>query len=291
VRERDARAEFMDHRMIKEGNALTVSEKNKKDWNDYAPKWAQLNHCEAVLRPVLESPEKAFHQTVWGLIQKACPFLEGKRVCVPSSGDNLAVFAFAQLGAQVTSCDIAENQLANAQKVARREGLEGAIEFICTDTMTLAGVPDNSFDLVYTSNGVHVWLNDLPAMYRNICRVLRPGGWNILYDIHPFLRPFDDDLKLIKPYDATGPFESEQTVNFHWRMQDILNALLDAGLRLRQIEELFDEKDYERPFWVSPAKALSGVRLSREEVDKGYDWRENPLMGLPQWLCALSRKE
>lgn len=73
-------------------------------------------------------------------------------------------------------------------------------------------------------------------------------------------------------------------------MQDILNALLDAGLRPRRIEELFAEKDYERPFWVGSAQALSGVRLSREEVDKGYDWRENPLMGLPQWLCILSQK-
>ena len=269
---------------------MTVSEKNKRDWNGYAEKWAALNHCEAVLRPVLENPPEAFHQIVWKLIQRACPVLAGRRVCVPSSGDNLAVFAFARLGAHVTSCDIAENQLANAQKIAKREGLESAIEFVCTDTMTLKGVPDDSFDLVYTSNGVHVWLNDLPAMYRNICRVLRPGGWDILYELHPFMRPFNDDLKLVKPYDATEPFEDEQTVNFHWRLQDILNAMLDAGLQLRRIEEPFDEKSYARPFWVSPTQALSGVKLSREEVDKGYDWRENPIMGLPQWLCVMGQK-
>jgi len=35
--------------------------------------------------------------------------LKGKKICVPSSGDNHVVFAFALLGAKVTSCDIAEN--------------------------------------------------------------------------------------------------------------------------------------------------------------------------------------
>lgn len=269
---------------------MTVSEKNKRDWNGYAPKWAQLNHCEEVLRPVLDNPEKAFHPAVWGLLRGGLPSLEGRRVCVPSSGDNLAVFAFARLGARVASCDIAENQLENARKVAGREGLGGAITFVCTDTMTLEGIADGSYDLVYTSNGVHVWINDLPAMYRSICRVLRPGGWDLLYDIHPFLRPFDDHLTLIKPYDAVGPFEDEQTVTFGWRIQDIVNALLGAGLQLRQMEECFDEKNYAHPFWVSSAQKLGGLKLSREEVDRGYCWKENPMMGLPQWLCLLSQK-
>lgn len=269
----------------------SVVQKNKRDWNDYAQSWARWNHSEQVLRPVLENPSKAFHGTVWQMIQKYVPDLKGKRICVPSSGDNLAVFAFALMGAKVTSCDIAENQLENARRIAEREGLADAIEFVCTDTMQLAAVADSAYDLVYTSNGVHVWLDDLEAMYRNVYRVLKPGGLNIVYEIHPFMRPFTEGVKVIKPYDAVGPFEDENTVNFHWRMQDFLNAMMNSGIRLMHMEEMFSEKDYKQPFWLSMEEIIRGVKVSREEVDRMYDWRQNPAIALPQWMCIAGRKE
>ena len=267
-----------------------VVEKNRKDWDAYSEKWAAFNHSEKILRPVFDNPSRAFHSKTWELIRKYVPDLKGKRICVPSSGDNLAVFAFALSGASVTSCDISENQLACAKQIAAREGLDSAIEFICADTMKLDGIPDDQYDLVYTSNGVHVWLDDLPSMYANIHRILKKGGLNILYEIHPYLRPFDENLQIVKPYDATGPFEDEMTVNFHWRLQDIMNAMMHSGLHLEHFEEMFDEKDYERPFWLKTADILDGVRASRDEVDKMYDWRENPRMALPNWICLVGRK-
>ena len=267
-----------------------VIEKNKKDWNNYSEKWAAFNHSEKILRPVLNDLSKAFHRKTWEIIQKYIPDLTGKRVCVPSSGDNLAVFAFALSGAKVTSCDISENQLAHAKEVADREGLGDSIEFICADTMKLEGIRDGEYDLVYTSNGVHVWLNDLTSMYENINRILKKGGLNIVYEIHPYLRPFNEELKIIKPYDATGPFEDDATVSFHWRLQDILNAVVHSGLHLEHFEEMFDEKDYERPFWLKTEDIINGVGVSREEVDRMYDWRENPRMALPSWFCLVGRK-
>lgn len=267
-----------------------VVEKNKNDWNNYAEKWDQLFHAEPILRPILSHPEKAFHKTIWELFQRYLPDFHGKKICVPSSGDNHAVFAFALLGAEVTSCDISEKQLEYAQKIAEREGIDQSIRFVCTDTMTLENIDNSEYDLVYTSNGVHVWLNDLSAMYRNIYRVLKPGGLNILYDIHPFMRPFDDHVKMIKPYDNIGPFEDEYTVNFHWRVQDILNAILDSGIQLVHIEEVHDEKNYDHPFWVKAEEILQGVKFSKDEVDRMYDWRMNPSIGLPNWLCVIGRK-
>ena len=267
-----------------------IVEKNQKNWNEHAKIWAKFNHSEAILRPILDDPSKAFNKTTWQLIQKYLPDLKGKNVCVPSSGDNHAVFAFARLGAHVTSCDISKNQLENAQKIAQREGFSDLIDFVCTDTMRLEGIKDEAYDFVYTSNGVHVWLNDLPSMYRNIYRVLKPGGVNILYEIHPFMRPFDSDMNVAKPYDATGPFEDESTVTFHWRVQDILNAVADSGIRLLHIEEMFDEKNYERPFWVKNDDIIRGLKVDKEEVDRMYDWKQNPRMALPSWLCVVGKK-
>lgn len=72
-----------------------------------------------------------------------------KKVLLPSSGDNHAAFAFALLGADVTSADISEKQLEHAKVIADKLKLK--INYVCDDTMQLSNIPDNSFDLVYTS--------------------------------------------------------------------------------------------------------------------------------------------
>ena len=81
----------------------------------------------------------------------------------------LCIEGYHETGADSSpSCDISENQLAHARQVAVREGLGDAIEFVCADTMKLEGIPDGGYDLVYTSNGVHVWLNDLETMKKTM---------------------------------------------------------------------------------------------------------------------------
>ena len=55
-------------------------------------------------------------------------------------------------------------------------------------------------------------------------------------------------------------------------------------------EAVFDEKNYDRPFGIKNEDIIRGVRVSPEEVDRMYDWRENPAMCLPAWLCLASQK-
>jgi len=111
-----------------------------------------------------------------------------------------------------------------------------------------------------------------------------------MYDIHPFLRPFDIQLNIEKPYDATGPFENGADVRFHWRIADIMNAMIGSCLRIEQVEELFAEKDYDNPFWIPMSEKLKGVTATREEIDKMYDWQHNPKAALPNWLNIVARK-
>jgi len=279
--------------------------KNKQNWNSYAAKYSARVHSDSEIIAIINNPAKAFHETTWKLIKtyipdkkdklhpnkdSNLPILKGKKICVPSSGDNRAVFAFAMLGAQVTSCDFSENQLANAERIAKQYSWGNSIEFICADTMALDEVPDNTYDFVYTSNGVHVWIHDLPAMYHNIHRITKPGGMYIMSEIHPFQRPFDEAVKVIKPYDDTGPIESETMTNFHWRVMDIMNAILGSGLTALHMEEMFAEKDYDWPFWQSMQDYMAGVTVPKEEVDRMHDWQHNPSAALPTWLCIAARK-
>ena len=267
-----------------------IAEKNRASWEDYSDKYLAYNHSAQRLEPIHTNPAKAFHSITWQLLNKYIPDFSNLHICVPSRGDNHAVFAFALLGAQVTSCDISEKQLKGAAAVAKAWRLEERIRFCKADTMTLAELGDNTFDLVYTSNGVHVWLNDLPAMYHNIFRILKPGGFSILYEIHPFQRPFGPNLAVKQPYDHVGPHEDEFNITFSWRIQDFINAIAGSGLHLLEMAEMFDEKDYDAPFFIKNEDILNGVRATREEVDRMYDWRTNPEMALPQWMCMVNRK-
>ena len=113
----------------------------------------------------------------------------------------------------------------------------------------------------------------------------------MLYEIHPFLRPFDDNLKVEKPYDRTGPFESDIEITFAWRVMDILNAMLDSGLAVKHMEEMFAEKDYDWPFWISYSDRVKGVTATPEEVDRMHDWRNNPMAALPNWISIVATKE
>lgn len=267
-----------------------IARKNKADWNAYSAKYMAYNLTEERLAPVFRDPSSAFDPAVWALLRRYMPEMGGKQICVPSSGDHHAVFAFALLGAQVTSCDIAENQLAAAQRAAQAHGVAERIRFVCSDTMRLDEIEADAYDMVYTSNGVHVWISDLNAMYRSIARVLKPGGLSVLYELHPFQRPFGPGLKVVRTYAQTGPFEDAETVTFHWRMQDILNAVMDAGIRPMHLEEIMPKKDYDHPFFVKNSDVVNGNAPSREEIDRMYTLENNPGMALPEMFCMVGQK-
>ncbi|TMV45966.1 methyltransferase domain-containing protein [Paenibacillus mesophilus] len=252
----------------------------KNAWNSWSDKWYDKYGTADRIGRIMNNPETAFHQTTFSLISKYYPDLKGKKVCVPASGDNHAVFAFCLMGAQVTSVDLSERQLENAARIAREIGLH--IEFVCEDCMRFDKIKRNEYDLVYTSNGVHTWISDLPSMYRNFHGVLKDEGLYVMYDVHPFMRPFEENTETIairKPYDATGPFTELST--YHWRMEDIMNALADSGFCLQMIKESYAEYD---TFWHE----TSGTREGK--LDRLYDWKQTPLMALPQWLSLCARK-
>lgn len=262
------------------------------EWNEIASSdQYRYYHCDEVIQGILRDPSSAFHRATWFVISSAFPSLQGMKICVPSSGDNRAVFAFAAMGSEVTSCDICQAQLDHANEVSTKNHL--AIDFVQQDTMKLSDIPSDTYDFVYTSEGVHVWINDLQSMYQNIYRILKHGGKYINFEIHPFTRPFayDDgkpegrEVKIQKPYSMTGPFDDGTT--FHWRMSDILNAVTNAGFTIKRLEEMTDEKDRGH-FWFYENERIN---MTKEEIDTYYNFEKNPLSALPQWFTLYAIKD
>ena len=193
----------------------------KEHWDKTADSaWYQSLRTEEKIAALMEEPARAFHPAVYRMIREFAPDLRGKKALLPSSGDNHAAFALALLGAEAVSADISERQLERARSIADRYGWN--IRFVCEDTAKLSSLESNSFDLIYTSNGTVTWIADLDEMYRNFNRALKPGGISILYDVHPFQRPFSGEPwkapEIVKPYAETLPQR-------HWRGNDLREGL------------------------------------------------------------------
>ena len=254
---------------------------NESDWEHYKPDSpGRLKDTQEIA----QDPERAFPLAMRPIIKKYMGDLRGKKILVPSSGDNKAAFAFHLLGAKVTSCDIAENQLINAKALADKYNWD--IEFVCQDSMKLDKIKDCEYDLVYTSNGVHVWIDDLPGMYKNFHRILKPGGYNIFFETHPVIRPFgwdNKDFKAKKLYEDIEPHGDELT--YDWRTQDFVNAISLAGFTIKEMQEFHsiegDLDDY-LPQETNPERENYGIDMK--------DWKQNPWAALPQCLCLCSQK-
>ena len=261
----------------------------KNDWNKNSDKYYQNTINQGCYEIISKNPECAFPAAIYPLLKKYLNEFHGKKILVPSSGDNIAAFGFNLLGADVTSCDIAENQLKNAQEIANQNNWE--IKFIHQDSMELDKIESNYYDLVYTSNGAHIWINDLVKMYKNFYRVLKHGGFNIFFETHPMSRPFDNssyDVKITKHYADVFVYANDDVPEYLWRTQDFVNAICTAGFVIKEMQEFHSVRE--------DLEAHNYLWISEEHKNKHdwhgdtFDWHNNPWAALPQCLCICSQK-
>ena len=152
----------------------SIHETNRQCWDNLSSHWKELRDRDNLWQRIPHEPDLAFEGGALDVIQTFCDNLEGKDVCVIGSGDNYAAFALAGLGANVTSTDISQRQLDVAQERAQHLGLD--MDFVRADAADLAPLPDNTFDLVCSTNGFFVWISQPARVFEAVQRVLKPGG-------------------------------------------------------------------------------------------------------------------
>jgi SAM-dependent methyltransferase len=260
----------------------------KTYWDDCSNNWFEKNKQSH--EAVIANPLTGFPTDVYPMIVKYMGNLQGKNVLVPSSGDNVAVYAFHLLGAKVTSCDLSENQITNAANIAKKNGWD--IEFAIQDTMTLDKIADNKYDLVYTSNGAHVWIRDMPKMYQNINRVLKPGGYSIFFETHPMGRPFDMttyEVKIKQHYADVHIWANDAVPNYLWRTQDFVNAVATNGFVIKEMLE-FHSRPADLPCHNYLYVDVNDEKAVNNWPGDTFDWKINPWAALPSCLCLCSQK-
>ena len=260
-----------------------MHEANRRVWDDKVAAWEERSNREGRWHRSHTHPELAFEGQALKMILEVVGDLDGKRVCVIGSGDHMAAFALAGLGAQVTSTDISEERL--AMGVRRAEHLGLSLSFVRADAANLEPIADSSFDLACSTNGFFVWIADLGAVFSEVARILKPDESYVYVDIHPFQRPWVDrigQVEIAKPYWETGPFQPSDSASyqFNWTIADLLNPMAASGLVLLS---LFESPAGDRRFW-------HGDQGDEYPTADLLDWRTNPLAALPAWLSVAARK-
>lgn len=247
---------------------------NQRRWDAASASWARGADSRGLWRRCPAEPELVLSEAERHYLAG----IAGKRVCVLGSGDNQVVFALAGMGALVTSVDISRNQLQVAEERARELGL--AIDFVHADVTDLSVIVDDTFDAVYTGGHVAVWVGDLCRFYAEALRILKAGGLFLCCEYHPFRRIWKESktrLVVDSRYLDRGPFEyhyGEQVLSrdpgsfasyeHHWTIADYFNATIQAGGRVLYVDEF------------------------GEDV---AEWEGAPLMGMPEFLLIVARKE
>ncbi|MBX2872361.1 MAG: class I SAM-dependent methyltransferase [Saprospiraceae bacterium] len=247
---------------------------NKKRWDASAKRWAECADSRGIWKKCHEDPSIVFSPTVLKYLSD----IKGKKVAVLGSGDNEAVFALAGLGAAVTSVDISAKQLQYAAE--RAQELDLSIQFIQSDVTNLSAIEDAQFDLIYTGGHVAVWVSELQKYYQEAARILKPGGWFLVDEYHPFRRVWkktSDVLEIQNEYYHRGPYEYAMgddvlyqqhgvytCYEFHWTIGDFINAVIQAGCLIREIDE-------------------HGTYVG--------DWEVSPMQGLPEFFLIVAQKQ
>lgn len=174
----------------------------------------------------------------------------GKRVLCLAAGGGRHGPLLATAGAIVTVVDLSPAMLALDRQVAAERGLNLAlVEASMTD---LSALPEGGFDAVIQPVST-CYVPDVTVVYREVARVLRPGGVYASQHKQPISLQATagpvgarNHFVIAEPYDRTGPLppagdscwhrESGATEHLH-RLEDLLGGLCRAGFVIEDVIE------------------------------------------------------
>lgn len=164
---------------------------------------------------------------------------------------------------EVVGVDISDRMIAVAQ--AKSDALGANARWFRSDILDTPAELNGTADLVYTGRGAICWIMDLDAWAGVVHRLLKPGGKLYLFEGHPISNIWDlesDHLKLDADFGDyfqeeaiasagwpttyigdLGKPEEEHATKYEksWRLDQIVNAVLGAGLELIRLEEHPDQ--------------------------------------------------
>ena len=181
-----------------------INQTNRRRWNALATanvEWSQ---------PFLDyTPEKAAQYIGrYGILTEVA----GKKVLCLASGGGQDSVAFGLLGAEVTVLDLSDIQLERDRQAAEHHNLE--VTTIQGDMRDLSVFADNGFDIVWQPYSVN-FVPSVESVYREVARVLKPGGIYYMQFANPFVHSVDDEAWDGQAYPLNRPYlDGEDTAQY-----------------------------------------------------------------------------
>ena len=181
--------------------------------------------------------------------------VRGKRIAHLQCHIGIDTLCLARRGASCVGLDFSPVAVAAARDLQQKTGLDA--QFVEGNVYDARALMEGQFDIVYSTWGTIGWLPDIFGWGKVVASLLKPGGSLYLLEGHPSLMLADERTPELRPgYDWRTPLDkpiimnddttytgdtakiaNTTTVEWVHPLSDIVNAVIDAGLRLEALNE------------------------------------------------------
>jgi ubiquinone/menaquinone biosynthesis C-methylase UbiE len=212
-----------------------VADHNKKMWDRLAKAGHPYTRGEGKLPKTATALRRLLDPN-----QRLTGFkLRGARVLALAAGGGWDGIIFAKLGADVTVLDLSTRQVRTAKSLAKSQGVK--LQAVEGNMKDLSRFADDEIDLVWHCHSL-VFIDDIDVVFREVGRVLKPGGTYITGTMHP------TTLRLYRTFDGRGwrplssyydngpiPWIDDSAATWEWDEGRVLAKTIEYGHRIETL--------------------------------------------------------
>ncbi|HLG80765.1 MAG TPA: class I SAM-dependent methyltransferase [Bradyrhizobium sp.] len=181
------------------------------------------------------------------MVRAWTPHIAGRTVLEIGCGTGLNTEHLAQFASHVVGLDFSQGMLAVARQ--RLQGIP--VDLRRHDLSIPLPLADASLDLVLESL-VLEHIENLASLFREVARVLKPGGLLLASELHPYRQLLGRQARFVTGCEGKDEVRIEA---FGHTISELVNLAVSASLRIVELQETYDPSGEPRLFSFVATKA------------------------------------